>query len=354
MKNLFWNPAEKRMRALWRLILYCLLIAGFLFLFTLIFQLLNTAIVLATHRWNTAVLTDPTVNASFGGNLPLINALNGLLTLIAMLGATALGGKLFDRRKFVDFGFHINRRWWFDLAFGLFLGAVLMALIFLAEWAAGWIRITGSLVSQTPDWSFTAWTLSNAFFFLCVGIYEETFSRGYLLRNLAEGLRIKAIRPKTALLLAYLISSSIFGFLHLANANASLVSTLNLVIAGLFLGLGYVLSGELGISIGLHITWNFFQGVVFGFPVSGGAPEASFVGIQQLGPDWMTGGAFGPEAGAIGLIAILLGCGLIYLWVKQTRGAVSLKEQLAVYLPVPSQTVSGAARQPEEAPVSMD
>lgn len=110
---------------------------------------------------------------------------------------------------------------------------------------------------------------------------------------------------------------------------------MNLVLAGIFLGLGYVLTGELAISIGLHITWNFFQGPVFGFPVSGGASAASFIGIQQLGPDWVTGGAFGPEAGAIGLAAMLLGSLLIVLWVKRIHGAAGLRDQLAVY-PLPS------------------
>src|SRR3712207_9183124 len=64
--------------------------------------------------------------------------------------------------------------------------------------------------------------------------------------------------------------------------NATLFSTFNVVLAGLMLGLGYVLTGELAIPIGLHFAWNFFQGGVFGFPVSGLGPVgASFLSTDQ-------------------------------------------------------------------------
>jgi hypothetical protein len=101
----------------------------------------------------------------------------------------------------------------------------------------------------------------------------------------------------------------------------------------LFLGLGFILTGELAIPIGLHITWNFFQGNVFGFPVSGTTPIVTFIGINQRGPEIMTGGAFGPEAGLIGLIAIAIGVGLIYAYLQWRDGEVRLKLNLATYSP---------------------
>ena len=156
-------------------------------------------------------------------------------------------------------------------------------------------------------------------------------TRGYLLRNLAEGLNFKRIGPRTALIAAYIISSLIFGGLHAANPNASLTSTLSIALAGLFLGLGFVLTGELAIPIGLHISWNFFQGNVFGFPVSGAYAGPSFIAIQQAGPAWATGGAFGPEAGVIGLAAILLGCGLTLWWVRRRTGQLRMQTELAEY-----------------------
>ncbi len=105
------------------------------------------------------------------------------------------------------------------------------------------------------------------------------------------------------------------------------------MLIAILLGLGYMLTGELAIPIGIHITWNFFQGYVFGFPVSGGASGNSLIAIQQGGPDLWTGGVFGPEAGLVGILATTLGCGLILLWVKWRYGKVQLQSRLAVYAP---------------------
>jgi membrane protease YdiL (CAAX protease family) len=207
-----------------------------------------------------------------------------------------------------------------------------MLFIFLVELVFGWIKITDLLKpGNTLPFVFgIGLALVN---FLLVGIQEEVFSRGFLLRNLAESFKWRGISPKLALLIGYFISSSIFGLMHLGNPNTSIISTINLVVAGLFLGLGFVLTGELAIPIGLHITWNFLQGNVFGFPVSGTKAGATFIAIEQGGPDWMTGGAFGPEAGVIGLLAIALGCWLTVVWVKRTRGSVKLMDTLAVFKP---------------------
>lgn len=354
MKNIFWNVEEKRLRAFWRLLVYLLLTGILMIVFSFVAQLAVIAISVATHQLDLSIPGDPAQLEQAILSLPLTRLSGALATLAAMLGAAYLAGRFLDRRKFTAFGFHFNRRWWADLAFGLFLGAVLMAFVFLVEWAAGWLRIEGTLVNRLSNASFAAWIGTNAIVFLCVGIYEELFSRGYLLRNLAEGFKFGPIRPRAALLVAYLISSSIFGFLHLGNPNTTPISTLNLVLAGLFLGLGYVLTGDLAISIGLHITWNFFQGPVFGFPVSGGAPLASFIGIQQMGPEWMTGGAFGPEAGVVGLAAMALGSVLILLWVRRTRGAAAFREDLAVYTPVRPPEAGFSAALPVEQPSATD
>jgi len=168
--------------------------------------------------------------------------------------------------------------------------------------------------------------------FLFVGYYEELLVRGYLLRNLAEGLGLGTISTRWALLLAWLFTSALFGFLHAGNPNASAVSSANIGLAGLFLGLGILLTGELAIPIGLHIAWNFFQGNVFGFPVSGTrVSDATLFAIQQRGPAQWTGGAFGPEAGLIGLVAIAIGSGLILLWVRWRTGRIAIHTPFAEY-----------------------
>jgi membrane protease YdiL (CAAX protease family) len=331
---IFWNKIDHRLRAAWRILIQTILfylgtvlvgvIAGLGMLLAVMaekgisFQNMDSAAqhlseIMASSPWFTLV--------SMGGSL--------LIMILTMLFAS----RLLDHRPLADFGFHFNKAWWADFGFGLALGAILMILIFLAELAFGWISITGYMQTYDPQANFGTAVLISLFVFICVGFYEEMLSRGYHLRNLAEGLNIKKWSSISALVIAWIISSSIFGMMHLGNPNASLISTINLVVAGMFLGLGYVLTGELALPIGLHITWNFFQGIVFGFPVSGTSNAASFIVINQGGSDIMTGGAFGPEAGIVGLVAMLLGSLFIWLWVRYRKGKAEFQTRLADYQP---------------------
>jgi membrane protease YdiL (CAAX protease family) len=329
--SVFWNSKEQRLRALWRL-----MVQGIYFgaLFTVLVVLLVIVIIAFTM-------------ADSAGALPVSlsgpDALGLLITLAApiepLLRAVSvwIAGLFPDRRKLSDFGVHLGLSWWLDLAFGLALGAVLMGLVFTVELAAGWITVIGTLQGQLPELApgismpgvpFGVAIVASLILFVAVGIGEEFLSRGYHLKNMTEGLGL--LRPKGAIIVATVVSSVIFGLMHAGNPNANVISTFNLFLAGVFLALGYILTGELAIPIGLHITWNFFQGNVFGFPVSGMNAGATLIAVEQGGNDLVTGGAFGPEAGLIGIAAMILGSILIALWVRVRYGRVGLWEKLAV------------------------
>lgn len=158
---------------------------------------------------------------------------------------------------------------------------------------------------------------------LGVGISEELLIRGYQMTNIAEGLRDR-LGPRAGLLVAVLVTAAIFGLLHSANPNSDVLSTVNLIVVGVFLGLGYALTGRLGLLIGVHLTWNLFPGPVFGFPVSGwtGLSSASLVATESVGPELLTGGAFGPEGGLLALAASLLGIAGVLGWARLTRGSM--------------------------------
>ncbi len=333
--NIFYNRSEHRIRAFWRLLLQIILLI-------LAFIALGIALGLAAVVWvafsgqvPTETLRNTPALASLIGQAiasnPLLVVLSGLFTLLSILLSVAIAGRWLDRRAFRDFGLHLSRAWWRDWAFGLGLGALLMLLIFAVEWAAGWITVTG--LFRAPASGFATGILQSAITFVFVGFYEELFSRGYQLRNLAEGLNWRRIGPRGALLLAYFLSSLVFGGLHQANPNSTSLTTLQLMLAGLFLGLGMILTGELAIPIGIHITWNFFQGPVFGFPVSGTLVSTSVFAVQQSGPEIWTGGAWGPEGGLVGILALLIGAAAILLWVRYVRGSDRPDTGLAVYKP---------------------
>ena len=329
IKRIFWNGQERRLRALWRLVLHMLLI----FLISIIFSIaLESLYFLLLGSFNSdirilsflEIFENPWVNAVvFPGGMLLI-----------ILAATMISGRWVDRRKFKDFGFHFSRAWWLDLAFGLTLGAMLMGLVFLFGWVTGSIQITGFMQSFSGRGQFLSEFFQGLIFYIMVGFYEELLSRGYHLVNLSEGFYGVKINKRWALLLALVVSSVVFGLLHMSNPHASWISTVNIMLAGIFLGLGMILTGNLSISIGLHITWNFFQGNVFGFPVSGTRTGATLIATELVGPKWLNGGAFGPEAGLMGLAAMLIGSLLTVLWVRRSKsGRLELKESLTVYEP---------------------
>lgn len=330
MKNLFWDNRLQRLPALWRILLqtFMMIIVSIpLLSLATIIGMFSTSI-MAGNSFSEQLLalqSDPAAATTD----PVILFLNVVAQGLAVVIAIFIAARLLDKRKIANFGLHLNRRWWSDLGFGLALGALLMFLIFLIEYAAGWIKITGTFDSGFDGISFGLGMLGALLLFLAVGFYEELMSRGYHLKNMAEGFGF--IGSRAAIIIALILSSAIFGLLHATNPNATPLATFNIFLAGIFLGLGYVLTGELAIPIGLHITWNFFQGNVFGFPVSGNIAGPSFIRIEQGGDPLITGGAFGPEAGLIGIGAMIVGSILIVLWVRQSHGTADL--QLALTEP---------------------
>ena len=299
IKSIFWNDREHRLRALWRIVLQVVLMIVFLML----------------GNWLLGPITG-------------YHAGQGLLTLLAIGGSVLLAARWFDRRSAAGLGLSIDRNWWADLGFGCLLGIVLMTWIFGFELALSWINVVETF---HPGQSGSFWfsMVSALVLFVCVGINEEMWMRGYLIPNIAEGIRGRKISPRGAVIGALLLTAVVFGLMHAANPNASVVSALGIMFAGIVIGLPFVWTGSLAIPIGFHITWNFFQGVVFGFPVSGSTGYASFVAADQLGPEWWTGGAFGPEAGLLGMIALLVGIGMMYAWLSWRYGRPRLQRAMA-------------------------
>jgi hypothetical protein len=181
--------------------------------------------------------------------------------------------------------------------------------------------VTVQRVAQWSDVSLWQALAAPLILSIVVAVAEELLVRGDQTLNLSEGLRPLG-RPQ-AVVAAWLISSFSFGMLHLYNPNSTWLSTFYLAMYGLMLGVGFILTGELAIPIGLHFAWNYVQGALFGFPVSGRMLwSTSLLTIQEQGPDFWTGGEFGPEAGLVALMVALLGALLIVLWVRWRYGDV--------------------------------
>lgn len=287
---IFISPSEPRLRAGWRLLLHTLLViilgivAGFAILIPL--GLLGAA-----------------------PDSPIYLAGSQLINLVAITGATFLARRFLDKRSFVSLGLKLDQAALRDVLAGIAITFFQMGLIFWIEIYLGWTKFEG-FAWQVETGAAVAGGLGIwLLIFLVVGWQEELFSRGYHLQTLESGLNT---------FWAVLISSSVFGILHLGNPGASWVSTLGIFLAGLFLALPYLLTRQLWLSIGLHIGWNFFEGVVFGFPVSG-LETFSLLRHTASGPELWTGGAFGPEAGLLVIPALVFGSLLVYGYVRATR-----------------------------------
>lgn len=305
IKNLFWNNEEARLRAGWRIVVFW--VAWFI----LLFAVLGLTNALFSGRLNEAYLA------------PVTTAIHLLIVWMVLLGF--VGSLLLDRRHVTDYGFHLSRVWWLDLGFGLTLATLLMLGIFVIELVTGWIKVSGSFVTADPSLSFGPAILAGFIGLLLGVIQEEVTWRGYTIKNIAEGMNWKAIGPRVATIIAMLVSSVMFGLAHAGNLNATIFSTINSILAALLvLATGYALTGELALPIGFHAAWNFTQVCVFGFP--GGKPilGATFIAIQQSGPEVWTGGVYGPEGGSLGTGAFILGSLLMLAWVLVKRGSIRL------------------------------
>jgi membrane protease YdiL (CAAX protease family) len=209
-----------------------------------------------------------------------------------------------DKKTFVSLGLRLDRLALADAAFGFILSGVMVAGILTTAWAAGWLQVQGvaDLSSALPGLLLGLVTTG-----LVVAYWEELFIRGYLLQNMADGLGLKW---------AVLISMAIYGLMHAANPNASLMSGALIALIGFLRAYGWLSTRQLWLSMGMHAGWNFFQGPVFGFGVSG-EKSTSWIRHELTGPVWVTGGEFGPEAGLLCLPFLTAGLLAMWLW---TRG----------------------------------
>lgn len=239
-------------------------------------------------------------------------------------------------RPWFDGGLYWNKTSLKHYTAGWVIGLLALAIMVGVGWLFGFydIESVGYLSQNNASHhttqlfqSSTSWYYSIFLFLLqmlAVGFYEEVLLRGYILINLKEGIWWEGMSEVTALFVAVIISSLMFSFAHLFNPNASMITFITISLAGFLLAFPFLWTANLALSIGLHSAWNFILGGIFGFKVSGLSPTASFVTIESIGPDWWTGGLFGPEAGLSGVLAMCLSLLLTIIFLQRPLGKVGI------------------------------
>ena len=223
----------------------------------------------------------------------LLDLLEGGVYLAAILGLTWAFCRYLDRQPLVALGLQ-RQDWLRNLGIGLVLGAGLMVLLFLVMAAAGWLTFELAPLGTLP-------LLASALSWAALSFVEELTFRGYIMQGLAKAWTMPV---------AVVVSSLLFGMVHIIDPNVQVLAIVNICAAGLFLALGYLVTRSLWFPAGIHIGWNLTEINVLGFPGSGHV-EPSFLHTTVSGPDLITGGAFGPEGGLLGLAVWLFGIVLL-------------------------------------------
>ena len=235
--------------------------------------------------------------------------LSALASLLANLVITWAFRRFLDRDRLLGLGLQRGKRWSREIGTGLALGFFLMSFIFGLEWTLGWVRVQGFAWHRQPPMALMGILVGYASFYTLVAFNEELAFRGYILQNL---------RQEWGTLAALLASSFLFALLHGLNPHFTPLALVGIAVAGVFMAYGYLVTGSLWLPVAFHFAWNFAQGPLFSLPVSGLASEGLFLVERGDSPSLITGGAFGPEGGLLGVIALLLG--LLLLWLRWRRG----------------------------------
>ena len=145
------------------------------------------------------------------------------------------------------------------------------------------------------------------------GPAEEALTRGWLLPVI--GARYRPIY-------GVIISSVIFAIFHSFNPNLGPIAILNLFLFGVFTALYALYEGGLWGIFSIHAVWNWAQGNIFGFEVSGGtASGGTLFNLMEVGPDIITGGPFGPEGGLAVTGVLVISCVIVWMLAQRQIGA---------------------------------
>ncbi len=196
-----------------------------------------------------------------------------------------------------------RKRWLRDLFWGMLLG---FGMVFVAVHTIYFVGdLTRNVYLNRRAFELAAVELV----ILAAGAaMEEVMFRGYPFQRLVESAGPVA---------ATVVLSGLFGLAHLTNPNASIWGVANTAAVGVLFCLAYLRTRSLWMPIGIHFAWNTSLGLVFGLPVSGLRGFSVIVRSKAEGPLWLTGGAYGIEASAVGTVVISLGIAAVVFLVKE-------------------------------------
>jgi membrane protease YdiL (CAAX protease family) len=193
---------------------------------------------------------------------------------------------------------------------GLLIGLMMFAAAIGLAALPGYIIVESS-TTQPQGVAAIGGVLLVMLGWMVQGAAEEAIARGWVLPVI--GGRYHPVA-------GILVSSVVFAAFHSFNPNLSPIAILNLFLFGLFAALYALYEGGLWGVFSIHSVWNWAQGNLFGFEVSGMAsPGGTVFNLMETGPDIITGGAFGPEGGLAVTVVLVISCLLVWLAADKRR-----------------------------------
>lgn len=295
IRDYFFND-ENELRSVWRVFVFILV---YQVVFLLLGSLLAVLGILLPSLRN---LLNALGNPATSG-LPYLTSFGviNLLALFATLGANGICARWLERRSFASTGFQFHSGWWRDFLLGSLVGALTISLAVVIALLSG----ATTLQSNSQSFGFLLQSFSALLlFFMISAAYEEALVRGFAFQALEHNLGAG---------IAVTVTAVVFGLLHLQNANVTLFSTLNTMLAGVWLGVAYLMTRSLWLATALHYAWNFVMVFVFGLPVSGITKFQELAWLRgESSVRWVSGGEYGPEGGIAATVALLLST--LLLW----------------------------------------
>lgn len=288
LRYLFINN-ERELRSGWRVLIFIFL--------SFVFQLLLSGFVGTLAVLSPSLRSYLQLSSDAGPSRILVfYTIGSTASLCAVLISSALCARLLEHRSLSSIGYKLHEGWVRDFALGLCVGAGGLSLTIAIEAlsrAASFER-----QPNTPTRLVLEGVALLAFFTIAAA-FEEMLARGF---------GFQALLHNVGALPALALTSIAFGLLHINNEHASIFSTFNTVLAGVWLGVAYLRTRSLWLATALHASWNFVMVFVFGLPVSGitSFQRMSLLTGHGVDPIWLSGGAYGPEGGAAAAFALVL------------------------------------------------
>jgi hypothetical protein len=233
--------------------------------------------------------------------------------LLALLGSFKVMTRVFEQKPLGVVGLAFHPDWVKELCVGVGIGGIMMVSVSGVEGLLAPVRFVRNPLPASAELAYG----SGLFLVLLISATNEELAfRGYPFQKLVESL---------GPLGAVAVSSACFGLAHLGNPHHTWISTINTMLIGIPFSIAYLRTRSLWMPVGMHFSWNYVQGFVFGLPVSGFTFPHSLLKAQVRDATWLTGSDYGPEGGLFSTVAVV-GAGVFLFLSPRIKMSEKMRE----------------------------